>query len=116
MPVAIADDPPEHSRIVAEEAFGPVLPLLRYCNVDEAIARANDTIYGLAASVWGSDPLQAQAVSDRLEAETVWVNTIHELSPAHAVAGHRQSGFGVENGLAGLFEYTNPKTTIIALS
>lgn len=116
MPVAIADNPPEHSRIVAEEAFGPILPLLKYRDVEDAIARANDTIYGLAASVWGTDACKAQAVADRLEAGTVWVNTIHELSPAHAFAGHKQSGFGVENGLAGLLEYTNPKVVVVARS
>jgi acyl-CoA reductase-like NAD-dependent aldehyde dehydrogenase len=112
VPIAIADNPPEDSRVVAEEAFGPVLPLLRYYSTEEAIQRANASIYGLGASVWGKDLEKAQEVADQLEAGTVWINTIHELGPNFAFGGHKQSGLGVENGLAGLLEYTNPKTIV----
>lgn len=113
IPVSIADDPPEGSAVVREEAFGPILPLLRYSSIDEVVRRANDSIYGLGASVWGADLALAQQVADRLEAGTVWINTIHELSPAFAFGGHKQSGIGVENGIAGLLEYTNAKTVIV---
>lgn len=113
IPVAIADNPPDDHPVVAEEAFGPVLPLLKFKDVDEVVRRANDTIYGLAASVWGQDLDLAQSVADRLDAGTVWVNTSLELSPYYAFGGHKQSGLGVENGLAGLLEYTNPQTVIV---
>lgn len=113
VPVSIADNPPETSAIVAEEAFGPILPLLRFSSDDEVVARANASIYGLGASVWGADG-HAQAVAERLEAGTVWINTIHELDPGIAFAGHKQSGFGVENGLGGLLEYTTPQTLVTA--
>lgn len=110
VPVAIADNPPDDARIVVEEAFGPVLPLLRYSSVDEVVQRANHSIYGLGASVWGRDLEQAQAVAQRLEAGTVWVNTIHEMSPHYPFCGHKQSGHGLENGLEGLLAYTDIQT------
>jgi acyl-CoA reductase-like NAD-dependent aldehyde dehydrogenase len=114
VPVSIADNPPEDSQIVVEEAFGPILPLLRFSNDDEVVERANRSIYGLGASIWSADLERAQAIADRLEAGTVWINTIHELDPGFAFAGHKQSGMGVENGVAGLLEYTSPQTVVIA--
>ncbi|WP_338420393.1 aldehyde dehydrogenase family protein [Sphingomonas profundi] len=113
-PISIADNPPDNAPIVAEEAFGPILPLLKFGSDDEVVARANASIYGLGASVWGRDPARLQAIADRLEAGTVWINTIHELAPHLAFAGHKQSGVGVENGLAGLLAYTNPQTLVVA--
>ena len=107
VPVAIADNPPDDSPLVTEEAFGPVLPLLRFSTVDEVVARANAGIYGLGASVWGRDLDAAQDVARRLQAGTVWINTIHELSPHTPMAGHKQSGLGKENGMEGLLEYTS---------
>lgn len=113
VPVSIADNPPDDNPVVAEEAFGPVLPLLKYSDVDEVVRRANDSMYGLAASVWGQDIDNAQSVADRLDAGTVWINTSQEMSPLFGFGGHKQSGMGVENGLAGLLEYTNPQTVVI---
>lgn len=107
VPVAIADDPPDDAPIVTEEAFGPVLPLLRFSSEDEVVRRANQGPYGLGASVWSADLERAERVARRLQAGTVWVNTIHELSPQYPLAGHKQSGLGRENGLEGLLEYTN---------
>jgi acyl-CoA reductase-like NAD-dependent aldehyde dehydrogenase len=112
IPIAIADNPDDSSRVVAEEAFGPVLPLLKFSEVDEVVARANDSLYGLAASVWGTNLDAAQAVADRIEAGTVWINTVQDLGPGQPFGGHKQSGLGVENGREGLLEYTNPQVIV----
>ena len=106
----IVDNPPEQSRVVQEEAFGPIVPLLRFDDLEDAIARANVSEYGLAGSVWSSDPARAADVAARLETGTVWVNSAQNLTPYAAFAGAKQSGFGVENGLEGLLEFTTPQT------
>jgi len=113
MPVTIIDNPPEESRVVTEEAFGPVLPLLKFKDVDEVIRRANNSDYGLSASVWSKDLDQARAIAERLECGTVWLNTVQILSPHAAFGGHKQSGIGVEHALEGLLEYTNIQTIVI---
>ncbi|WP_437882774.1 aldehyde dehydrogenase family protein [Pseudomonas sp. LRF_L74] len=110
IPVTLVDNPPDDARCVVEEAFGPVLPLLSYRDIDEVVARANATEYGLAASVWGRDLQQAQAVAQRLQAGTVWINQIHAFSPHVPFGGHKQSGLGIENALEGLAEYSNLQT------
>jgi acyl-CoA reductase-like NAD-dependent aldehyde dehydrogenase len=88
------------------------VPLLKFSDVDEVVARANATPFGLAASVWGTDIDAAQAVADRIEAGTVWINTIHELGPDQPFGGHKQSGLGAENGRDGLLEFTCPQVMI----
>lgn len=113
VPVTIIDNPPEDSRVVVEEAFGPVLPLLKFNDIDDVIARANNTEYGLAASVWGKDIATARSIAERIDAGTVWVNEIHSFSPHVAFGGHKQSGIGIENALEGLAEYTNSQTLVI---
>ncbi|HEY2708528.1 MAG TPA: aldehyde dehydrogenase family protein [Caulobacteraceae bacterium] len=112
VPVTIIDNPPDDSRVVVEEAFGPVLPLLRFREIDDVVARANDTDYGLAASVWSADPKLAREVAEQLESGTVWINEIHSFSPHVAFGGHKQSGIGIENSLEGLAEYTNSQTLV----
>ena len=109
-PVTLVDNPPDSARVVREEPFGPILPLLKFSTVDEAVARANDSEYGLGGSVWGTDTAAAEQVALRLDTGTVWVNQIHTLSPHKPMAGHKQSGIGVENGLDGLLEYTATRT------
>jgi acyl-CoA reductase-like NAD-dependent aldehyde dehydrogenase len=110
VPVTIVDDPPESSRIVAEEPFGPILPILRWRDEEDVIRRANDTPYGLGASVWGRDLTAIQRIAARLEAGTVWLNEVHQYSPRQAFGGHKESGIGCENSLHGLMEYTNWQT------
>lgn len=110
IPVSLVDNPPDSARAVCEEAFGPVLPLLRYHDIDEAIARANACEYGLGGSVWSSNLDRAAAVADRMETGTVWINSAQGLTPFAAFAGHKQSGLGAENGTEGLLEFTVPKT------
>ncbi len=110
VPITIVNNPPEESRIVKEEPFGPILPILSYDDVDDAVARANGTDFGLAASVWGPDRNAAIEVAQQLEAGTVWVNEIHIHGIDIPFGGHKQSGMGVENGQEGLQEFTNTKS------
>lgn len=115
VPITLIDNPPEDSRVVREEAFGPVLPLLKFKEVDEVIARANATEYGLAASVWSADIDAAQRIAARIEAGTVWINEIHTFSPHVAFGGQKQSGIGIENAIEGLAEYSSVQTLAINL-
>lgn len=107
---AIIDNPPEEARIVQEEQFGPILPLIRVETHEEAVARANASPFALGATIWAGDEEAGWALANRLAAGNVWVNECRPLSPLVPFAGHRQSGFGTENGLEGLLEYTLPKT------
>ncbi len=99
---------PNNARLVQEEQFGPLIPVVVYDEVDEAIAMANDTEYGLAASVWSDDTDMAVAQAARLEAGTVFIN-IHRVG-ASAVdmpfGGFKQSGIGRGHGIEGIHEYT----------
>ena len=81
------------------QPFGPILPLLKWSDEDDVIARANDTIYGLGASVWGKDLEAVERIGSQLEAGTVWLNEVHQYSPFQAFGGHKQSGLGCENSL-----------------
>lgn len=112
IPVTLIDNPPEDARCVVEEAFGPVLPLLKYRDIDDVVARANNTEYGLAGSVWGKDVAKAEAIARRLQTGTVWINHVHVFGPDIAFGGHKQSGVGIENSLHGLAEYTNVQTVM----
>ncbi len=112
IPVTILDNPPEDSRIVQEEQFGPVLPLIKFDDLEDVIARANATDYGLGGSVWGEDEDKALAIAQRIASGTVWVNETQHLSPTSAFGGMKQSGVGVEGGVDGLLEYTNAQTIV----
>ena len=114
VPVTVLDNPPEDARIVAEEQFGPVMPLMKFSTVDEAVMRANASDYGLAGSIWTSNPEAAVAVAEQLETGTVWINESMHLSPNAPFAGHKQSGFGAELGEEGLLEFTYPQVITIA--
>ena len=113
VPITLVDNPPEDARVVTEEAFGPVLPLLKFNDIDDVIARANDSEYGLAGSVWSNDVEAAKAIARRMETGTVWINQNLVLRPDTPFAGHKQSGFGVENGIEGLLEYMAPQTVYV---
>jgi acyl-CoA reductase-like NAD-dependent aldehyde dehydrogenase len=107
VPVTIIDNPPENSRIVREEQFGPVLPLIKFDDFDDVIARVNDSDYGLGGSVWGKDTDKAFEIAKRIQSGTVWVNEVRHIAPNAAFGGLKQSGLGVEGGEEGLLEYTN---------
>ncbi|OMI35237.1 aldehyde dehydrogenase family protein [Streptomyces sparsogenes] len=106
-PTILADVPPD-SPVVTEEQFGPVLPVLPYRSLDEAVERANDTGFGLGGSVWGTDLDRAEAVADRLECGTAWINHHAELSLAQPFAGIKESGVGVAGGPWGLYGNLRP--------
>ncbi|THF66611.1 aldehyde dehydrogenase family protein [Pseudothauera nasutitermitis] len=114
VPVTIVDNPPDDSRVVVEEAFGPVLPVLRYRDFDDVVRRANDTGYGLGASIWGRDTAFAQALAGRLEAGTVWINEVYVHGVDFPFGGHKLSGLGVEHGTEGLAAYANLKIVMSA--
>lgn len=116
IPVTLVDNPPEDSRVVKEEAFGPILPLLSFRDVDDVIARANATEYGLAGAVWSADVERAVEIAGRLETGTVWINQNLQATPLTPLAGAKHSGFGVENGVAGLLEFTQAKAIYIPKS
>lgn len=113
VPVSLVDNPPEDSKLVMEEPFGPILPLLRWSDEDDVVQRANNTIYGLGASVWSNDVNAAERIGKQLQVGTVWINEVHQYSPGQAFGGHKQSGLGCENSLHGLMEYTNWQTVTI---
>jgi aldehyde dehydrogenase (NAD+) len=96
-------------RIAQEEIFGPVLSVIPYRTVDEAVAGANASIYGLAGAVWSRDVPRALAVARRLRAGTVWVNEYHLIYSAGPYGGYKQSGLGKELGVAGCLEYAQSK-------
>lgn len=110
IPVSIVDNPPEDSRVVTEEAFGPVLPLLKYDDIDDVIRRANDSESGLGGSIWTNDLDQAREIGARMETGTVWINEMFAFLPNAPFGGHKQSGVGVEHGMQGLLEFTNSQT------
>ncbi|MDX1723533.1 MAG: aldehyde dehydrogenase family protein [Pseudomonas sp.] len=93
-------------RLVDEEQFGPVLPLIAYRDEEDALRRANASEMGLGGSVWGLDPEQAQAFASRLESGVAWVNCHAQIQPNTPFGGSKMSGFGVEFGLEGLLECT----------
>lgn len=113
VPLTLVDNPPEESQVVQEEAFGPILPLLKFADLDDVIARANNSEYGLAGAVWSADIDKALSVAKRMETGTVWINQNLQSTPFTPFAGVKQSGIGVENGLPGLLEFTQPKTLFI---
>ncbi|MFC4293336.1 aldehyde dehydrogenase family protein [Sphingorhabdus arenilitoris] len=113
VPITILDNPPEDARIVAEEQFGPVMPLMKFSTEEEAIARANASEYGLAGAVWTADPDKGVEIAEQLETGTVWVNEFLHLSPFAPFGGHKQSGFGAEYGKEGLLEFTYPQVITV---
>ncbi|NUP39154.1 MAG: aldehyde dehydrogenase family protein [Streptomyces sp.] len=104
----ILADVPSDSPVVTEEQFGPVLPVLPYGSLDEAVEAANGTGFGLGGSVWGTDLDRAEAVADRLECGTAWINHHAELSLAQPFAGIKESGVGVAGGPWGLYGNLRP--------
>ncbi len=102
--------------LVAEEQFGPALPVLPYDDLEAAIAAANATDYGLGASVWGADPVAAAEIAARLDAGSVWVNRHAVLTPDVPFGGMKQSGLGRANGDVGVDSYSELTTISVAFN
>jgi aldehyde dehydrogenase (NAD+) len=102
-------------KIAKEEIFGPVMSVIPFKSLDEVVARANRTTYGLAAAVWTSDIKKALAVANGVRAGTVWVNCYNVLDPRAPFGGFKQSGIGRELGEYGLQQYSEAKTVIVKL-
>ena len=113
VPLTILDNPPEDARIVAEEQFGPVMPLMKFSSEEEVIERANSSDYGLAGAVWSADEDKGVEIAEQLETGTVWINQFLKLTPHTPFAGHKQSGFGAEYGKEGLLEFTYPQVIMV---
>ncbi len=104
------------SRVAREEIFGPIAVLLPFQDVEEAVRIANDTIYGLAATVFTKDLSRAHTMADRLQAGTVWVNTVNQMSSGPLpFGGFKQSGIGREHGTEVLDAYTETKAVVVNL-
>ena len=91
-------------------ATGPIVPLLSFASDEEAVRKANNTHYGLGASVWSSDIERANAIAEKIEAGTVWVNAHFDMGPQFPFGGHKESGIGTEQGVTGLKSYCNSQT------
>jgi aldehyde dehydrogenase (NAD+) len=114
-PTVFADVQPEMT-ISREEIFGPVLAAIDFADIDEAIGRANDSPYGLAAGVWTRDIKKAHYVARKLQAGTVWINTYNVYDTAAPFGGYKQSGFGRELSAHALEHYTQIKSVWVDLT
>jgi aldehyde dehydrogenase (NAD+)/phenylacetaldehyde dehydrogenase len=114
-PTVFVDVTPEMT-IAREEIFGPVLAAIEFADLDEAIARANDSSYGLAAAVWTRDIKKAHYVARKLQAGTVWINTYNIYDTAAPFGGYKQSGFGREMSMHALEHYTQVKSVWVDLN
>lgn len=112
-PVTLVADIDHGADLVDKEQFGPALPIIRYTDLDEVIARANDNPAGLGGSVWSSDIDRAKAVAARLECGSVWINRHGAIQPNAPFGGVKQSGIGVEFGAEGLKELTVTQTVFV---
>ena len=116
VPVIILTDVTNDMRIAQEEIFGPVLCVLRYSDIQEAIDIANDTEYGLSAGVWSEDIDAAMEVARQIDSGTVWINDWHMVNALYPFGGFKQSGMGRELGPHALDEYTEEKFVHVDLS
>lgn len=110
---AVVAEPGENSRLVREEVFGPVLPVFRYTDFDDAIRRANDTPYGLGSSIWTHDVRRIHRAARDIDAGMTWVNQIHYGYDELPFGGVKASGFGKEHGLEALDSYVELKSVVV---
>lgn len=109
LPPTVVENPPEDSRIVTEEQFWPIVPLLKWSDEVDVLRRANVSLFGLGGSAWSANVVRAERMTRRLEAGTVWFNTYSEVGLPVGMDGHKESGIGVESGVGGLKEWCNPQ-------
>lgn len=110
----VVRDLPDDARLVREEQFGPVIPVLAYTSLDDLVMRANDSEFGLGGSIWTSDPEQAVELAMRLDTGTVWINKHLDLRFDVPFGGAKQSGIGREQGEEGLQEFTQARIVNLA--
>jgi acyl-CoA reductase-like NAD-dependent aldehyde dehydrogenase len=110
----LIENAPWDARVVRDEVFGPVLPVFRFSDLDEAIERANDSVYGLGSSIWTRDLVNANRAIDKLQAGNVWVNSLHYGYDELPFGGVKASGLGREHGPEALDYYLEPKGVVIA--
>jgi succinate-semialdehyde dehydrogenase/glutarate-semialdehyde dehydrogenase len=110
---AVVAEPGADSRLVTEEVFGPVLPVFRYSDFDDALARANDTNYGLGSSIWTHDVRKIHRAAREIDAGMTWVNQIHYGYDELPFGGLKDSGFGKEHGLEALDSYVDLKSVVV---
>ncbi len=108
-PPTIVADIDERSRLVQEEQFGPILPVLKFASEEDALRRANDTRFGLSGSVWSADPERAARLAERLEVGTAWVNQHRATSATVPFGGAKESGIGRQYSALGLKGYMEPR-------
>lgn len=111
-PITLVADVDHGVRLVDEEQFGPALPIIRYSDIDEVIARANQNPAGLGGSVWSADVEKAKHYAMQLECGSVWINKHGTIQPNAPFGGVKQSGMGVEFGVEGLKEFTTIQTVL----
>ena len=111
----VFEDPPDRARVAREEVFGPVVAAWHFDGVDDAIAKANDTPYGLAAGVWTQDISKGHAIARRLQAGMVSINEFPVTFPQTPFLGWKQSGLGQEQGVDAVLFYTHVKNVLVNL-
>ena len=114
IPPTLVADLDEKSRLVREEQFGPIVPILKYSDIDDAVARANDTRFGLSGSVWTSDIERGKRIAERLEVGTAWVNQHRATSAVVPFGGAKESGLGRQYSHLGLKSYMEPEVISVA--
>ena len=114
IPPTIVRDLPDDARLVQEEQFGPVIPVLAYDDLDEVVARANDSEFGLAGTIWGKDVDRAIALAKRIDTGTMWINKHLDLRFDVPFGGAKQSGIGREQGEEGLKEFVDARVINVA--
>ncbi len=107
-------DVPEDSRLVQEEQFGPIVPIMKFSSLDDALRRANDTRYGLSGSVWTSDVTRGAEIAAKLEVGTAWVNQHRATSAFVPFGGAKESGLGRQYSSLGLKSYMEPEVISVA--
>jgi succinate-semialdehyde dehydrogenase / glutarate-semialdehyde dehydrogenase len=110
---AVVAEPADDSRLVREEVFGPVLPVFRYTDFEDAVRRANDTRYGLGSSIWTHDARKIHRAAQDIDAGMTWVNQIHYGYDELPFGGVKDSGFGKEHGLEALDQYVELKSVVV---
>jgi succinate-semialdehyde dehydrogenase/glutarate-semialdehyde dehydrogenase len=112
LPTLLSDVTPD-SRVLTEEVFGPALPIVRVTDLDDALERANSSIYGLGSSIWTRDLDRATRAAERLEAGYTWVNSVQKIYDELPFGGFKQSGLGQEHGIEALEHYMATKAVVV---